>query len=64
MEIRTQAKKADIYPNYHTLRTAKKECYPRKEATVISDSVAEVLLEPSFATVIGIRICYCHPFGG
>jgi hypothetical protein len=34
-----------IDPNYHKLRAAKEECYLHKDATVISDSVAEVKLQ-------------------
>lgn len=33
------------FPYYHELRAAKAECYPNKEAIVISDSGAEATLQ-------------------
>ena len=47
MKIKTQArlKGANIYSNYQKLKAAKEQCYPQKEFTVISESVAEVKLQ-------------------
>lgn len=38
-------KNADIYPSYHKVLEAKSRCYPPKEAQIVTESSAEILLQ-------------------
>ena len=45
--LRTQAKEhgTNLYPSYHKVKEAKKNCYPEKEYTKVTNSSAEINLQ-------------------